>query len=94
VWWTQAEALNALHLMERRHGSETDRYGKAFIKQWQFIEKHLIDPTHGGWFGETTADGQLLGDGAKATPWKANYHTSRAMMNVASELRSRDRDRK
>ena len=26
------------------------------------------------------------GDGAKATQWKANYHTSRAMMNVATML--------
>jgi mannobiose 2-epimerase len=28
----------------------------------------------------------LHGDGAKANPWKANYHTSRAMMNVVNLL--------
>ncbi len=43
----------------------------------------MIDPLHGGWFAETTRDGSLIGDGAKANSWKANYHTSRALMNVS-----------
>jgi mannobiose 2-epimerase len=86
VWWTQAEGLNALCLMHRRFGSGTDRYWKAFLKQWAFIEAHQLDPEHGGWFGETTREGQRLGAGPKATQWKANYHTSRALMNVASML--------
>jgi mannobiose 2-epimerase len=86
VWWTQAEGLNALLLMHRKYGTETDRYWNAFIKQWAFIESHQLDPEHGGWYGETTREGKRLGDGAKATQWKANYHTSRAMMNVATTL--------
>jgi len=44
------------------------------------------DPARGGWFPETLRDGTLHGDGAKANPWKANYHTSRAMMNVVNLL--------
>ncbi len=87
VWWTQAEGLNALLLMHTRFGGETDRYGKAFLKQWSFIEAHQLDPEFGGWFGETTREGKLLGDGRKASQWKANYHTSRALMNVATTLR-------
>jgi mannobiose 2-epimerase len=86
VWWTQAEGLNALLLMHREFGGETDRYGLAFLKQWEWIERHQLDPEHGGWFGEVDADGRLLGDGRKATQWKANYHTSRALMNVARML--------
>lgn len=86
VWWTQAEGLNALLLMHKQYGSKTDRYWKAFLKQWDFIEKHMLDPVHGGWYAETTADGNLIGDGRKANPWKANYHTSRAMMNAARML--------
>jgi cellobiose epimerase len=86
VWWTEAEGLNALLLMHLKHGATTDRYWKAFLKQWDFIEKHLIDPEHGGWYSETTRDGKLLGDGGKASQWKANYHTSRALMNVAKML--------
>jgi cellobiose epimerase len=86
VWWTQAEGLNALLLMHRQFGATTDRYWKAFLKQWDFIEKHLLDPVYGGWYSETTREGRLIGDGAKANPWKANYHTSRALMNVAEML--------
>jgi mannobiose 2-epimerase len=86
VWWTQAEGLNALLLMHKKFRGETDRYGKAFLKQWSFIEAHQLDPVHGGWFMETTRDGTLIGDGRKATPWKANYHTARAMMNVSTML--------
>ena len=87
VWWTQAEGLNALLLMHKKFGGETDRYGNAFLKQWDFIARHLLDPKHGGWFGETTRAGTLVGDGRKATQWKANYHASRALMNVARMLR-------
>jgi cellobiose epimerase len=88
VWWTQAEGLNALLLMHTKFGRETDRYGKAFLKQWSFIEAHQLDPQFGGWFGETTREGKWLGDGRKASQWKANYHTSRAMMNVVTMLRA------
>jgi mannobiose 2-epimerase len=87
VWWTQAEGLNALLLMHHKFGASTDRYGKAFEKQWNFIDKFILDPVHGGWYWETTREGKHTGDGAKANAWKANYHTSRALMNVAKMLR-------
>jgi cellobiose epimerase len=90
VWWTEAEGLNALLVMHHKFGMRTDRYSKAFRKQWDFIEKHMIDPVHGGWFAETARDGTRIGDGAKANPWKANYHTSRALMNVATLLGRED----
>jgi mannobiose 2-epimerase len=86
VWWTAAEGLNALLLLHRKFGDRTDRYWRAFLKQWGFIEQHLLDPFHGGWYSETTREGKLIGDGSKASQWKANYHTSRALMNVAGML--------
>ena len=98
VWWTEAEGLNALLVMHKKYGKHTNRYALAFRKQWDFIRLHMLDPAHGGWFSETKRDGTLIGDGAKANPWKANYHTSRALMNVATLLReleaSRDPERK
>ena len=72
--------------MHKRYGGQTDRYGKAFAKQWAFIEKHQLDPEHGGWFESVTRDGRLTGDGHKASQWKANYHTGRAMLNVVKML--------
>jgi mannobiose 2-epimerase len=86
VWWTQAEGLNTLLLMHQYDKRRTDRYSKAFWKQWAFIEKHMIDPIDGGWYSETTRDGRLIGNGDKANQWKANYHTSRALMNVVRTL--------
>jgi len=86
VWWTQAEGLNALLVMDKKFGGKSDRYARAFQKQWDFIRAHMLDPAHGGWFAATERDGTLHGDGAKANPWKANYHTSRAMMNVVNLL--------
>ena len=90
VWWTEAEGLNALMVMHKKYGKDTDRYHGAFLKQWQFIRSHMLDPRYGGWFAETERDGTLRGDGAKANPWMANYHTSRAMMNVARLLHDRN----
>jgi mannobiose 2-epimerase len=88
VWWTEAEGLNALLLMDAKFGRQTDRYHRAFLKQWDFIRTHMLDPRFGGWFPETERDGSLRGDGSKASPWKANYHTSRALMNVARMIRN------
>lgn len=87
VWWTQAEALNALALFHHRFGDQTNRYALALARQWRFIHDHQIDPVHGGWFNTVEKAGGLKGDANKATQWKANYHTSRALMNVARWLK-------
>jgi mannobiose 2-epimerase len=92
VWWTQAEGLNSLLLMHTKFGDKTDRYQRAFVKQWEFIERYQIDAEHGGWFGEVTREGRLIGDGKKASQWKANYHTGRAMMNVVKALGAKRAD--
>ena len=86
VWWTQDEGLNALSLMHTRFGRETDRYAAAFRKQWKFIESHTIDSKHGGRLRQTTRDGKKTDGESKADAWKANYHTSRALMNVSKSL--------
>lgn len=86
VWWTQVEGLNALLLMHRMFGDQTDRYWWAFLQQWAFLEQHMLDPEHGDFFNETTREGSLVGDDRKATRWKACYHTGRSLMNVARML--------
>jgi cellobiose epimerase len=86
VWWPQAEALNGLLLMHWRYRDQTDRYWIAFSKEWNFIESHLIDPIHGGWYWSTTREGRLIGEGHKANEWKATYHTSRALIFVSKLL--------
>ena len=79
--------------MDVNFAKETDKYGKAARKQWEFIEKHQLDLEFGGWFGEVTREGKLIGDGGKANPWKANYHTGRSMMNVVKLLGTKKNER-
>ncbi|MBN1421757.1 MAG: AGE family epimerase/isomerase [Planctomycetes bacterium] len=86
IWWTQAEGLNALLLMHQRFGEETDRYWRAFARQLRFIWEHQIDHEHGDWFGDLSEDGTLLGNGDKASPWKAAYHNGRALMATIERL--------
>ena len=76
VWWTEAEAFNTLLLMHWKYGNRTEVYWTAFVNVWEFIENHLLDPVHGGWYTQTTHNGRLIGDDGKANQWKANYHVT------------------
>lgn len=86
VWWTQAEGLNALLLMHERFGHQTDRYWRAFVAQWRFIDRCMIDHRHGDWYEATTREGVPLKTD-KSTVWKAAYHNTRALVETASRLR-------
>lgn len=87
IWWTQAEALNALLLMHERFGDRSAQYWDAFIKQWDFIWSHHIDHVHGEWIATVSADGTPQPGQAKGTEWKAAYHNGRALLNVMEALR-------
>ena len=87
IWWVEAEGLNALLLMHERYGKETPKYWDAFVKQWDFISKHQIDATHGGWYPTVNADGTPQPRRAKSDAWTEGYHQGRAMLNVSERLR-------
>lgn len=86
IWWVEAEGLNALLLMHDRFGAETPKYWDAFVKQWDFIAKHQIDPTHGGWYPTVSQDGKPSPNRAKSDRWTEGYHQGRAMLNVVERL--------
>ncbi len=86
VWWTQAEGLNALLLMHRKFAASTDRYWKAFLKQWDFIEKHVIDPVHGGWYCRDDPRRPLNRRRCQGQPVEGQLSHSRALMNVSKML--------
>lgn len=92
VWWAQAEALNALLLMDDHFGDETDAYREAFAKTWEFTETFLIDNERGGWRWSVQRDGAPIGPTEKSNNWKGPYHTVRAMLNIADRLRERRED--
>ena len=88
IWWTQSEWLNALLLMHEKYGSETDRYWKAFVRQWQFLWTHQMDHARGGWYHKVSPEGEPDRDGRKGSQWKAAYHNARALMNVVKRLKT------
>ena len=79
--------MNALLLMHELHRSETQAYFSAFQSQWSFIERFLLDRTHGDWFLATSATGEVLHANAdKGGVWKDPYHQGRALMNAIDRL--------
>jgi mannobiose 2-epimerase len=85
-WWVQFEGLNALLLMHEKYGRQTERYFKAFQRQWEFIRDYQIDKELGGVFDTIEQDGRVT-DTTKARIWKEAYHDTRALLNVTSRLR-------
>ena len=87
IWWIQAEGLNGLLLMHELYGSQTDRYYRAFLKQWSFIEQHVVDRKNGDWYATLDADGSPKdAHEEKGGKWKDPYHQGRALMECAERL--------
>ena len=86
-WWAQAEALNTFLMMSMMFPRGGLNYHEKFIAQWNYCKKYLIDGDHGGWYwgGIDKAPGNR--NAPKATIWKADYHTSRSMINCIRRLR-------
>lgn len=83
IWWSQAEAINGLILMDRRHGAETPRYRQALADVWRAIDESFIDHRHGGWYWYHAA---ARPDTDKGNNWMAAYHTGRALFNLEEHL--------
>lgn len=86
VWWTQAEALNALLLMHEKYGVQTPRYWNAFVSQWAWIQNKQVDKTGGGWRRRVAPDGALFPAETKSDGWTEGYHQGRALLNVSQTL--------
>ncbi len=85
-WWAQAEGLNSLLMMSQLFPNDPLNYKSLFLKEWEYIDKYLIDHEHGDWYPngiDKDPDDKLA---LKAQIWKGNYHTSRALMNCLKRL--------
>jgi mannobiose 2-epimerase len=87
TWWVQAEGLNSLLLIAKLFPQEK-KYAEAFKKEWEYINKYLIDHEHGEWYEEGLDQSPKQTTAPKARDWKANYHNSRALMNCIKMLKS------
>jgi mannobiose 2-epimerase len=86
-WWVQAEGVNALLLMAKLFPEE-DKYDHFFKKQWNYINKYLIDHKYGGWYISGLDKNPEAAKADKAFIWKANYHEMRALTNCLQMLKS------
>ena len=84
-WWAQAEALNILLMMSRIF-PENRTYPEYFVKQWEYVDKYLLDHEYGDWFEGGLDKEPHFRTGPKGHIWKCNYHTGRAMMNCIRML--------
>ncbi len=83
-WWPQAEAvvgfLHAAQIARRA------RYVEAAFGTWDFIERRLIDRTHGEWIRGVTRAGEPLRGQLKVSFWKCPYHNGRAALEAVRRL--------
>jgi mannobiose 2-epimerase len=83
IWWPQAEAvigfLNAYQL------NGDPRLLEAALASWRFIQEHIVDREHGGWFWGVDEAGRTL-DREKAGAWKAAYHSGRMCMEIMRRI--------
>jgi mannobiose 2-epimerase len=79
-WWPQAEAvvgfLNAFELSGR------GAFLEATLASWRFIERFVIDHTHGEWYYRVSPEGRPELDLPKVSPWKCPYHNARAALEI------------
>ena len=85
-WWPQAEAivgfLNAYQI------SGEERFFRAALHTWDFVEQRLIDGKHGEWLRGVTRDGEVLANELKVGFWKCPYHNGRTGLESVRRLRA------
>lgn len=88
-WWAQAEGLNALLLMAELYPEDERAYFDKFKKQWNYIDRYLIDHAHGGWYEGGLDEQPNMEQQQKGHIWKTTYHNYRAMANAVDMLRGK-----
>jgi mannobiose 2-epimerase len=86
-WWMQAEAIvgfvNAWEL------TGEGAFLEAAESTWRFVDRFLIDRTHGEWRWRVARDGSTIPGLPKVEPWKCPYHNSRAALEVVERAERR-----
>lgn len=85
TWWAQAEALNTLLIFSRIF-SENTRHQEFFEKQWDYVDKFVLDHRYGDWYEGSLDKEPSFATGPKGHMWKCTYHTGRTLMNCIALL--------
>lgn len=83
-WWPQAEAV--VGFLNAHQLTGEDKYMKAVLNCWKYIDLNIIDKEYGEWFWKIDADGKPIKEKSKVNPWKSPYHNSRACFEVLERL--------
>jgi mannobiose 2-epimerase len=84
-FWTQVEALNSFLMMSQLFPGDSVYYHK-FLEMWDYNKKYVIDNEYGGWYWRGSDMSPEVKFTPKANIWKADYHSSRAMINCLRRL--------
>jgi mannobiose 2-epimerase len=82
-WWQNCEVL--VGFLDAYEKLEDEKYFDAFYITWQFAKKYFINSEIGEWRQLLDAKGNILA-GDIGNPWKAIYHTGRAMLECRQRL--------
>jgi mannobiose 2-epimerase len=85
-WWPQAEALIGFCNAWQLTGSM--RYKNALLKNWHFIQKHIIDNSGGEWFWGVDQSNNKMPEQDKVGIWKCPYHNTRACLELLKRLKT------
>jgi len=82
-FWQHAEVL--VGFLDGYELFNDPRYLEAFEAVWNFVRAHMIIPGVGEWRTLLDREGRPL-DANIGNPWKASYHTGRAMHECSQRL--------
>lgn len=86
-WWSQAEGLNSLLLMNALFPEDEMNYYGKFKQLWDYVSLYLIDHEFGDWFEGGLDEQPEFRRALKGHIWKGTYHTYRALNNCIARLR-------
>jgi mannobiose 2-epimerase len=79
-WWMQAEAVVGFVGAWELTGDPA--FLEAAEHTWRFVDRFLVDRTHGEWRWRVARDGSPIPGLPRVEPWKCPYHNSRAALEV------------
>jgi mannobiose 2-epimerase len=82
-WWQNCEVL--VGYLDAYETLGDERYLEAFLKTWAFDHTHMINHDVGEWRQLLNREGKII-VGDIGNPWKAIYHSGRAVMESVLRL--------
>ncbi|WP_298245871.1 AGE family epimerase/isomerase [uncultured Christiangramia sp.] len=86
-WWSQAEGLNTLLIMDHYFPEDEHDYRSYFNKLWEYTNTYFMDERFGGWYEWGQDNKPETKDDLKGHIWKATYHNFRALINCMETLK-------